>query len=243
MSKYNCYIFDLYGTLVDIHTNETKKYLWEKMAMFYSMNGATYDAAEFKLSYRAECKKEVERLDNEYSEIDIDRVFEELYLSKGVKADIKLIHNTEVMFRTISTEYIKLYPGAKEMLLTLKKAGKKLVLLSNAQYSFTMPELIMLGIRDCFDNIYISSSIGRRKPGYEFYGTMVRRESLNVQRSIMVGNDIECDIIGAKKIGLDTFYINSNISPKNDDIKKSPASYSCKMDKAYKKLLETLDEE
>lgn len=29
---YQNYIFDLYGTLVDIHTNENKHYLWEKMA-------------------------------------------------------------------------------------------------------------------------------------------------------------------------------------------------------------------
>lgn len=28
---YKNYIFDLYGTLLDIHTNESKKYLWEKM--------------------------------------------------------------------------------------------------------------------------------------------------------------------------------------------------------------------
>ena len=27
---YQNYIFDLYGTLVDIHTNEKKAYLWEK---------------------------------------------------------------------------------------------------------------------------------------------------------------------------------------------------------------------
>lgn len=27
---YQNYIFDLYGTLVDIHTNEKKAYLWKK---------------------------------------------------------------------------------------------------------------------------------------------------------------------------------------------------------------------
>ncbi len=30
----NC-IFDLYGTLVDIHTDEVKPELWEKLALFY----------------------------------------------------------------------------------------------------------------------------------------------------------------------------------------------------------------
>ena len=29
------YIFDLYGTLVDIHTDESDTAIWEKLAMFY----------------------------------------------------------------------------------------------------------------------------------------------------------------------------------------------------------------
>lgn len=33
---YRNFIFDLYGTLVDIHTNEYKPSLWKKMALFYS---------------------------------------------------------------------------------------------------------------------------------------------------------------------------------------------------------------
>ena len=32
--KYENYIFDLYGTLVDIHTDEEKTELWEKLAQF-----------------------------------------------------------------------------------------------------------------------------------------------------------------------------------------------------------------
>ena len=34
---YQNYIFDLYGTLVDIHTNEKKAYLWKKMSLFFGM--------------------------------------------------------------------------------------------------------------------------------------------------------------------------------------------------------------
>ena len=32
---YDNYIFDLYGTLVDIHTDESDTAIWEKLAMFY----------------------------------------------------------------------------------------------------------------------------------------------------------------------------------------------------------------
>ena len=39
----------------------------------------------------------------------------------------------------------------------------------------------------------------------------------------MIGNDVRCDINGAKEAGLDTFYIHSNISPKDD--KKPDSTY------------------
>ena len=49
--KYENYIFDLYGTLVDIHTDEEKAELWEKLAQFYGYYGAVYTAEELKNAY------------------------------------------------------------------------------------------------------------------------------------------------------------------------------------------------
>ena len=45
---YDNYIFDLYGTLVDIHTDESATAIWEKLAMFYGYYGALYEAKELK---------------------------------------------------------------------------------------------------------------------------------------------------------------------------------------------------
>ena len=49
--KYENYIFDLYGTLVDIHTDEEKPELWEKLAQFYGYYGAAYTAQKLKNAY------------------------------------------------------------------------------------------------------------------------------------------------------------------------------------------------
>ena len=48
---YNNYIFDLYGTLVDINTDEDSPMLWDKLSMFYSFKGAKYSKEELKESY------------------------------------------------------------------------------------------------------------------------------------------------------------------------------------------------
>lgn len=49
---YKNYLFDLYGTLVDINTNEWKTYLWSKMAELYAFEGADYTPMQLKKSIR-----------------------------------------------------------------------------------------------------------------------------------------------------------------------------------------------
>lgn len=49
---YENYVFDLYGTLVDIHTDEEPGSIWEKLAMFYGYYGAHYSAKELKCRYK-----------------------------------------------------------------------------------------------------------------------------------------------------------------------------------------------
>ena len=53
---YQNYIFDLYGTLVDIHTNEKKAYLWKKMSLFFGMKGAAYEPKELRMAYETKSK-------------------------------------------------------------------------------------------------------------------------------------------------------------------------------------------
>ena len=54
---YQTCIFDLYGTLVDIHTDEDSDKLWEKMALFYGFYGACYKIEEMKAAYKAIVQK------------------------------------------------------------------------------------------------------------------------------------------------------------------------------------------
>ena len=49
---YDTCIFDLYGTLVDIRTDEEQEELWERLALFYAYYGAWYLPDELRSSYR-----------------------------------------------------------------------------------------------------------------------------------------------------------------------------------------------
>ena len=55
-----------------------------------------------------------------------------------------------------------------------------------------------------------------KKTGKEFYEKLIDAYGLQPSESIMIGNDIKADILGAKAVGLDALYINSNISPIED---------------------------
>ena len=67
------YIFDLYGTLVDIRTDEWSEHIWDKIALYFSAHGAEYKGVDLKESYFAaiqeEQQKQVKKLKKTYPDI------------------------------------------------------------------------------------------------------------------------------------------------------------------------------
>lgn len=224
---YQNYIFDLYGTLVDIHTDEECIGVWEKLAFFYGYYNAHYTPCGLKAAYqrlvsKAEAgqgcaaEKEAGSSHESYPEIQIENVFRQLYTEKGVQPDQSLVCCSGQFFRVLSTDYIRLYDGVRGMLQRLKEKGRRIYLLSNAQKLFTEYELRLLDISRYFDGIALSSEQGIKKPDARFYRQLMDRYGLRAQESIMIGNDIACDIEGAANAGLDAHYVHSNLSPQAD---------------------------
>ncbi len=207
--KYQNYIFDLYGTLIDIHTDEEDKKLWKAVAKFYRKHGAFYFAGGLRRGYEQFVKEELEKAE----EIQVEKVFAKLYAQKSVEASEELVLETCRYFRDTSTEFLRLYEWSLPILETLKENGKKIYLLSNAQRSFTYHEMEKLGLVPYFDKIYISSDHGMKKPNPDFFNLLIDEEGLDVKESLMLGNDQGCDILGAQQVGMDTWYVHTNCSP------------------------------
>lgn len=213
------YIFDLYGTLVDIHTDETKEELWERLALFYGYYGASYDAGEIREAYNRivlemlSAQEKRENADGACLEIKLEQVFRRLFLEKGIDVGFPLAVCVGQFFRILSTDYIHLYDGAAELLARLRAKGKKLYLLSNAQRIFTEYELNALDISKYFERVFISSDYPYRKPDPRFFRELLNAAKLDAGNAVMIGNDGTCDIAGAKAVGLRTLYVHSNLSP------------------------------
>lgn len=220
MADYKNYIFDLYGTLVDIHTNESKASLWKNMACIFSMMGVPYTASELKKEYKRLAGEEFTEtllrmristgnaeLAGEEIELLLENVFRKLLSEKGMEMGDVQIRQIGLVFRSLSMGYIKLYDGVPELLSRLRKAGKKVYLLSNAQRMFTEPEMKMLGIYDCFDDIFYSSDAGVKKPSFYFYDALFKKHGLKKEESVMIGNEYRADIFGAENYGIDSMYV------------------------------------
>ena len=217
------FIFDLYGTLVDIHTDEEKPEAWKALARFYSYYGAGYTPAELKEEYRKltgelTAGREGLRRDSHeaFPEIQIEEVFLELFRAKGGKVSPELAVYAGQFFRAMTTDWLRLYDGTREMLENLRDRGGRLYLLSNAQQIFTEYEMKALGIYGFFDAVYLSSSCRCKKPDLRFFRMILEEQKLNPKDCIMTGNDGACDIEGAKRAGMSTLYVRSGLSPEED---------------------------
>ena len=215
---YTDLIFDLYGTLVDIHTEEND-FVWDHTALYFGFYGAPYTGTELKAAFQRAMAQREARAGQSYEcfpDIPFEQVMAQLFREKGVAENADTLGiNAAQLFRILSMEYIRLYPGALDALAKLREKGYRLWLLSNAQQVFTAYELRHLGLDTQLDGIYLSSDYGCRKPDLRFYRALLEKQQLDVRKCLMIGNDRETDIAGAKAAGMATLYMHTNLTPGN----------------------------
>ena len=232
---YDNYIFDLYGTLIDIHTDEDSRDLWDNVAAYIKREfGVSYRPLALKKRYREVYDEEVAKLkkalNKDHPEIRVswvwDRILAEGQISAGKNAaglniPAPLPNDGPVdmpspeigrlcgFFRETSRDRMKPYPGTEETLQKLKASGKKVFLLSNAQRSFTFREIEACGLLQYFDDVFISSDKMIMKPQKEFLEELIDKHALQRSKCVMIGNEISSDIGVAVNCGLSSILLNT----------------------------------
>lgn len=208
-------VFDLYGTLVDILTDETDPGLWQTVALFMAYNGAAFRPAELEKAYHEKAASLMEGcVDKAHPEFDILLLLKQLYETKGLNSpDTRTLIDTARVFRASSTRRLRLYPGALRLLDNLKSRGCHIYLLSNGQRCFSEPEMRLLGIQDHFEKTMFSSDVLTAKPGELIFMKLAEECHFSPTEAVMIGNDHECDIAGSAALGFHSVYVHSNLSP------------------------------
>ncbi len=216
----NNIVFDLYGTLVDIHTDEYSKNFWKKFAKNLRKNGIHYNYKDTQAEYLSLCALHTRKMQESHLdtlvEINISDVFYDMCRKK--RASISRSQSDAIgrKFRELSTDYIRIYDDTIEVLTSLKAHNKKIWLLSNAQELFTIPELEKLGLAEYFDGIAISSVAGIKKPDAGFAEYLFSQYDLDASDCIMIGNEYASDVMVAKNSGMGYVYILSNLTPRRE---------------------------
>lgn len=214
--RFTDLVFDLYGTLVDIHTEENDA-VWAKTALYFGFYGVAHTSATLRAAFTRAMARREARAGQSYEcfpDIPFEQVMTELFTDGGVAENASALGvNAAQLFRIASIEYLRIYPGVTEALQTLRQHGYRLWLLSNAQAVFTAYELRHLGLGAQFDGVLLSSDYGCRKPDIRFYRALTDTNGLNPAHCLMIGNDRETDIAGAQAAGMATLYMHTALTP------------------------------
>lgn len=221
---YKNFIFDVYGTLVDIHTNEYESNTWQKLADTLDFYGVNYTVDELRDTYFSSCELQMiaRKAKFKYPEIDVVEVFTHLFDNKNQKATKSLATHLAQEFRAFSTDYINVFDGVEPTLAALKKAGKKLYIVSNAQRCFTQPELTRLGLIRYFDGIVYSSDWQCSKPDAALFNVLISRYKLDRKQCVYIGNDAFCDVEGARNAKIDCLWLKTSHTPRDSVAKFAP---------------------
>jgi len=205
-------LFDLYGTLIDIETDESMEEIYRSIAHFLTYHGVYLHRWEVRDLYYRIMKEQKEQSSEQYPEINVEsiwNVFLKQQGMKGVSPRKKLARTLAQIYRGVSRKRLQLYPSVKAGLDQLKSTCR-MALISDAQPCYALPEIRAVSLDGYFDPIIISADYGFRKPDPRLFEKALEIMSLTPREVLYVGNDMFRDIYGASVLGIKTIYILSN---------------------------------
>jgi putative hydrolase of the HAD superfamily len=205
-------LFDLYGTLIDIETDESLDAIYRGIAHYLTYHGVYRHRWEVRDRYYQIMKQQKEQRGEEHPEIDVEAIWNTFLAQEGVKVDhkrSKLALILAQLYRGISRNRLQLYPDVKKVLDELR-SSYRIALVSDAQPSYALPEIKAVGLDGYFDPIIISAQYGFRKPDKRLIEMALDGIKLPPSEVVFVGNDMYRDIYGARRLGIKNIFVNSN---------------------------------
>jgi putative hydrolase of the HAD superfamily len=201
MANLTTILFDIYGTLIDIHTNEQRDDIFETLSRFLGYRRLVVSPTALKELYFSELHQQFARSRERFPEVDVARAFERALSDQSRNADRFLTVLVTQLYRSLSRERFGLFPDTFWTLTEFRKRYR-LGIVTDAQRLFSCPELRMLRIEDFFDSIVISSDYGFRKPDPRLFHIALAAMDARPEESAYIGNKYETDLLGAHSAGL-----------------------------------------
>lgn len=131
--------------------------------------------------------------------------FNTIFKVLGINADGE---KAETEFRKALFNVAVPVDGALELVQYLSKKYK-LYCASNAIYNQQINRLTLSKMHDYFSGFFISEKIGYQKPTKEFFDYCFNNmNGITPNQTIMIGDSLTADILGAKNYGLKSIWFN-----------------------------------
>ena len=208
MRTYRHLFFDLDHTLWDFETNANET-LAELYAHYDLARHGTFSLAEFARRYN-EVNHALWRMyqagkigQQQLREVRFVRTLTRL----GVpEADVPA--GLSAHFTTRLSRGSAVFPHTHEVLKYLKAKGYHLHLITNGFEDVQHLKLASAGLTDYFEEVVTSEHSGCLKPDPRMFAHALQRAGATAPESLMVGDNLECDVLGAYNAGIDQVYFN-----------------------------------
>lgn len=123
-------------------------------------------------------------------------------------ADTELANTMAVQFLKILPYKTSLFPYCVEILEYLKQKNYRLHLITNGFNEVQHCKIQSCNIHHYFEEVITSERSNSLKPQKEIFEYAISVTGADKSSSIMIGDNLEADIEGALKAGLDTVFVN-----------------------------------
>ena len=203
MAKLRAVLFDLYGTLIDIKTDENRSEVFEALSRFLEYRRVFISGKELKELYFVEINQQLAKSRERHPEVDIARAFDTVLRERARTSDRYLSMITAQLYRSLTRDYLRLFDDTFWTLNEFKKRYR-LGIVSDAQRIFCMPELRALRLEGFFDAVVISSDYGFRKPDPRMLHIALAMLDVQPEEAAYIGNSFETDLRCARNANLAT---------------------------------------
>jgi putative hydrolase of the HAD superfamily len=218
MSKYQHIFFDLDHTIWDFDKNAEEAL--HELFITHRLNDIGLASADVFIETYTENNHRLWReyhLGNITKQALREARFKQTFLDLGVQPEV-IPSGFEDAYVQLCPTKTNLFPNAHETLEYLQ-SKYQLHLISNGFKESQDIKISGSGLGKYFTHIVISELVGVNKPDAAIFEHAVTLAGTTKEQSVMIGDSLEADVLGALNYGMDAIYFNPFNAPKPDEVK------------------------